>query len=277
MAYREAEKYFDDFIASVNMQTDKGFSVLIVSEGLDRIMEDSFEEEIEREVTIVQADSHALPYKNRIKLLTEAKERHVDLLILGDIDDIADSDRIERIIEGFDDSFAFFYNDIALLDGKRIFPELPKTSKRFDLVDKNYMGMSNTALNMEFIPRGFLESLASGKTPYFDWYLFARMLDEVGDAKYIRNAVTYYRIHDNNIAGNPSVLDVKKEIRVKLEHYHLMSLTNSYYEKYALLCESLQRDDTFEFDSCYPFDEERFWWQGVNCTQLLEEKESGHV
>ena len=211
-------------------------------------------------IHIVDKSIHRLlPFELRIELLFEALARRTDLLILLDCDDLAKDNRVSEIVKQFDDKYDFFYNDLILFDGTSAMPELPKITNKVDyLLEQNYLGLSNCAINMKHVKEEFIESLREGMIKIFDWYLFSRMLLSGMTGKYIGNTETYYRIYANNIAGIPrhSIREFEKEKEIKLEHYELLK---KYDQRYGKLIEKYKNLDINKCrigtnNSVY------FWW-----------------
>jgi hypothetical protein len=71
------------------------------------------------------------------------------------------------------------------------------------ILECNYLGFTNCAININQISREFIDSLYEGRTEIFDWYLFSRILLNGGKGKRINGTATLYRLYDNNIAGIP--------------------------------------------------------------------------
>ena len=119
--------------------------------------------------------------------------------------------------------------------------------------------MSNTAINLTRLSPDFIESLNQGDTFCFDWYLYARVLHECGLGKLVEGASTYYRIHGTNAAGLPSSCDLEKELRVKTDHYRLLSKHDQRYLFYYDVCKSLLSGEgcaTAELTYTDP----KYWW-----------------
>ena len=139
-------------------------------------------------------------------------------------------------------------------------PPLPEmTSSIDDILEYNYLGMSNTAINLSGVSDGFLESLSDFKGSVFDWYLFSRIVLNGGVGKHVIDGATCYRLHDGNIAGirEDSEKNIAYELMVKKNHYQLLS-------RYSRKCEQLAaKYDTIELDHMKRKKSEtglHYWW-----------------
>lgn len=257
--YPGALKFFSDFLDSLASQMYSDFDLLVVAEAIPDADKQGWFDNFVGKITIVDVPANNPIHQNRVKLLEESYSRRYDLLILGDSDDTFDSNRIGRIVDAFDPTFAVFYNQIETLDNEVAFPNLPKTTSEVDILNGNYLGLSNTAINLDRLNSDFIESLNQGDTFCFDWYLYARVLHECGLGKLVEGTSTYYRIHGANAAGLPSSCDLEKELRIKTDHYRLLSKHDQRYLFYYDVCKSLlSGEDCATVGVMYT--DPKYWW-----------------
>ena len=110
----------------------------------------------------------------------------------------------------------------------------------------------------------FINSLASCITPVFDWYLYSRLLLSGLRGSYTPDAKTFYRIHENNMAGiaEQNRQDYERELDVKKMHYALLKdrddRIHALYEIYS----QLTAYELTEHKACY---QNRtlfgYWWE----------------
>lgn len=271
VVFIEALDYFDDFMESLQKQTLQDFDILLINDNIPvNLLQDKLKSKkwiCEERIHITDKNlQHLLPHELRIELLNKALEYKTDLLILLDCDDKAKSNRIEEAARQYYDKYSFFYNEILQFDGRKIMPWMPSVTDKIDfLLEKNYLGLSNSAINMRHITKEFIESLREGKTKIFDWYLFSRMLLNGMMGIRVDNTCTYYRIYHANIAGVSKCTKelLEKEKQVKLMHYQLMRKYDRRYERLIDKYKKL-RDDRVNCDS----DSKLYFWWGL----LAEEK-----
>ncbi len=255
--YNQAMEYAQEFIESINNQVDQEFEVLIVNDNVKECEAQKLAKKIKYPLNIINK-----PYKMgiaelRIFLIDIAKKLHYNLLVLGDFDDCFSNNRVKEVVQKYDNDYTFFYNQIITFEGHELFEYLPKKLLCVeDIIESNFLGLSNTAINLDMISTNFIESLKEAKTNIFDWYLYTRLLMDGKKGKFIDHAKTIYRIHDNNLAGLEKKDDaqIEKEIRIKLEHYNFlknrMEIFQELYEKYSL-------DDVKNFIN---ENNEGYWW-----------------
>lgn len=261
--YQSAYGYIDDFLDSLENQTYKDFQVILIN---DDILEKDLNKVLDRhteilnKICIVCLGGGQEIYQTRIELFKNAKSLGTKLLILGDCDDFFSEDRVEKTVKCYEENadYGFFYNDIVLLTGEKMMKDLPdETCNAEDIIEFNYLGLSNSALNLDLLEDSFLDSLHKGNTKIFDWYLFSRMLLSMIKGKYVKDTSTYYRIHDNNLAGisGNGHEAIKKEYSVKLEHYRLLACENELFLKYYQKYENLDCSKVVANKN-----EKGFWW-----------------
>lgn len=248
VVFWEALAFFDDFVISLQKQDCQEFDVLLINDNIPmdvladrlKIYKKSFADRLH----IVDKSTHKLlPYELRIELLFEALAGGTELLILLDCDDMAKSNRISEVMKQYDGKYDFYYNDLFLLNGMNAMPRLPEITDKIDyLLEHNYLGLSNCAINMKHIKEEFIESLREGVTQVFDWYLFSRMLLAGMTGRRVDNTGTYYRIYVNNTAGLSKYTEseLEKERNIKLKHYELL---RKYDERYRELIDKYEKLD----------------------------------
>lgn len=264
VVFLEALEYFIEFLDSLKVQNSQNFEILLINDNIPQCLLQEklkcFDVSFLERISIVDKRVEQLaPFELRVELLKEALARKINLLILLDCDDKAKNNRVSEIIQQYDENYAFFYNDICSFDDNKIMPDIPQITDKIDyILECNYLGLSNCAINMKQISKEFIESLKEGRTLIFDWYLFSRILLSNKKGKKINNTCTYYRIYENNIAGIPSHVKDKleKEKRIKLIHYQLLKEYDERFlkltQKYENIDITLQQNDS---DGKL-----QFWW-----------------
>ncbi len=261
VVYKSAMEYCDEFIQSLNEQSYKDFQLVVINDDLEYQNLLFFKESIKVPVNIYTPKSeHNIPYL-RVDLLIYAKQIGIDLLIIGDFDDEHDSNRVKLTVEQYDSNYAFYYNDIVYFDETPYFNHLPDETNSIEmLLQKNYLGMSNTAIDLRKLSFEYLESLKKGKTNIFDWYLYSKLLIDGYVGKKVSGTNTKYRIHGQNIIGQQRISEaqIRKEISVKLEHYEFLKDLDLRFarliEQYKLLQD---HDEEIEL---YRKRDNNYWW-----------------
>lgn len=247
VVYKEAIRYLPDFFLSLQRQEDQDFTVLLVNDNIAaeelRELIRRYGQELAERIEIADRNGAGLkPYLLRIELLKAAHERGDVLLVIMDCDDIASENRISRIKEQYDAQYAFFYNEMLDFEKTPVMQELPAVTGRYsDIGEWNYLGMSNTAIYMPALSEQFIDSLCEGDTAIFDWYLYSRLLLAGKTGKKTEGCCTYYRIHEDNLAGRNHYdeAEVEKEIEIKKRHYGLLEKYDAYYGRLLRTYENL--------------------------------------
>lgn len=238
VVYKQAIPYMEDFLESLKQQDSDNFDIILLSDDIEltylqhRLKE--YNSYWGERLILVKGRDGCVPYELRIHLLDYVKQKGYDLLVLCDVDDFFSKNRVSCIANTYSEEIAFYYNELLYTSGERCMPCMPEKISDFrDIAEQNFLGLSNSAFNMNKISLEFINSLYQGKTQIFDWYLFSRLLLCGYKGQKVHDAFTYYRMHDNNLAGisKDSEEEIQKEIRVKLEHYRLLQEYNLYYKE----------------------------------------------
>lgn len=265
VVYKNALPYLEEFFQSINDQTAQMFDVLLINDDINYALLKSYTDRITyHKVTIInEAESQKSPVELRVQLLREAKKRSYNLLVLGDCDDKLDRQRIKLLADYFEKNseFNFYYNDLLFFDGSEVMSNIPKLTESIeDVLEYNYLGLSNSAINLDLLDSEWINSLSECDNFVFDWYFFSRILIDNGKGVIVPNAHSLYRIHDNNFAGKNILSKDKivKEYNVKIEHYRLLS-------KYSSKCDELYKKYLkTSLEYVLPKKSENsFWWSNI--------------
>jgi len=254
--YSDARLFADEFINSIKNQTNQDFFLLIVVENdFDyEVIYEKIKNEFGSFLVLVNSDKNIS--SNRMLLIEKSKELNFDLLIFCDIDDTFKPDRVEMLVNSFDENVTFYYNDLQVFNQASKLWELPEeTTSVKQILQSNYLGLSNTALNLGIFDDALIGKLKAYRDSIFDWYLFSMLLLHGLVGKKV-NTTSYYRIHDKNMIGLNKSLH--KEITTKLGLYKALAPYSCIYEK--LLTHIIELDSSIDNQE-YSTDSERIgWW-----------------
>lgn len=271
VVYSEALEHLDKFLDSINKQIYKKFDILIINDNIDSAtLQQRLKKIVFNNISIIdETQSSKTPAQLRILLLLEAKKRGYDLLILGDCDDTFSKNRVYNIKECYlkNKEYAFYYNDLILQNGELAIQDMPDwTCSIDDILQYNYLGLSNSAINMNKLCLDWIMSLKECESFVFDWYLFSRMLIMDLQGMHVKGAYTIYRIHQGNFVGlnrcNKEM--IAKELVVKKQHYKSLQ---KYSKKMRHIYEEI-KDMTVD-DVRLSTVSTSFWWSNI---RLKEEK-----
>lgn len=262
VTYKNAWNYRAEFMESLNKQTMSEFDLLIINDNVENINE--LKELTSLNLIIVDKPYAMSIAELRIFLLDTAKRLGYDLLILGDFDDKFHENRIEHIAGSYNGKIGFYYNPLQLFNNHTVFENLPQEVNSYEnILEYNFLGLSNTAINLNFMSSVFINSLNDGNTAIFDWYLYTRLLLEGIKGVLVDDAITYYRIYENNLAGIEitDLNSIKKEIKIKLEHYKLLkAYDSSFLQKY----EQYSKLSLNNYTQCLSHETNGYWWNKIH-------------
>lgn len=262
--YSAAVEYLDDFIESINNQTNQNFDLLVIN---DDIKDYSVIEKIRKKVrcgrVIVKdySDYSYGPAKLRVELIKQAKLLGYKLIVLGDCDDTFSKNRVEYVFTKYlrNKNVAFFYNDLVS-DNTSVFASLPDHVSDIEgLMQFNFVGLSTSAINLNVVSLDFIDSMNEFDGFVFDWYLFSRLILDKQVGVFVQGVSTKYGIHDNNFAGinDGSREIIEREIEVKKKHYKALAKYNVLYEE---LLDKVTRVNVDKIDGKAP---NQYWWSNI--------------
>lgn len=260
VVYNAAYQYYIEFIQSLNAQTTLDYKLLIINDDLSEYQLDSLKELCCMKVIVIQSPSDLTIAELRSYMILKAKEIECDLLILGDFDDTFNPNRVESIIHNYRMDIGFYYHQLKKISGENIFLNLPQEIDDYkQILEYNFLGLSNTAINLRLLDTAFIKSLFEYKGQIFDWYLYTRLLLNEKKGILVPNAYTCYRIHDNNIAGINNK-DFIKEKKIKIAHYKSLENYNAVFNNIRSKYEQITASN---FEQYYKPNNSGFWWNNL--------------
>ena len=267
--YKQAKPFLKDFIDSVYSQTDTDFELLLINdnyvkEELGDISDLLKSGPIDYQIIDLR-EKHLSIAGTRIEMLKHAKDLGYDLLVLGDADDTFSTDRVLQCKNAYKthQDAVFFYNKLITDKGYDVFDIPDKVTNIKDISQSNFLGMSTSAIRMSALSMDFIDSLKEGDSPVFDWYLFSRLVLDIGQGVSVKDAATIYRIYDSNMVG--VTRDVKKEYEVKKTHYNNLAKR---YDYFRYLLEQLKQID---IDNIKKNDNyQGYWWSDIKMEDSYE-------
>lgn len=271
--YPIIEEFLNDFFNSLNRQTSRDFDTIVFDDKFNKNLSNfGYKGKI-----IKNTDNLSIAAVRQYIIDYAIKEEY-DLLIFCDADDVMREDRVEKIIEEYkktEGKYGFYYNNLYLLKEKKDFYKgnLPKNVESMELLKNyNFLGMSHTAINLKLTKGIWNNFSVNDEIVAFDWYMHMYMLLNGYKGKFV-DTITYYRIYENNTAGDTNFLNSKKlkiGINVKKEHYKIMKKFDKSYEEEFLKIEKLEewlqieknKENYIKFVNDN-FQNSIYWWENI--------------
>lgn len=270
VVYPQAFPFFEEVCECARNQTRKDFDIVVVNDGCDEVALEALLENLNA-IIIDAVDSIA---GNRLLGLEYACKNHYKYLFFCDADDTFTENRYARVLDEFESSHAdIVVCNLNVADEKctpiikdYFSEEIPNDrwiNSEF-LKDKNIMGMSNTAIRVDSIPR----NLSIPDISIVDWYLFTIFLLQGLRARYIKDSLVNYRQYNANMIGITcfDVITFKKLADYKITHYRML-IENGYVQYQDLYQDSeelkkLSDDEIVEIISNHlAIHPQPLWWQ----------------
>lgn len=279
VVYEGVEPYINDFMNSLQKQTDTNFDLIIINDGFKQLDQLLSKFNINNRILHFET-SFVGRRKQGIKWL---KEEGYDTVVFADSDDYFDWRRIELTKE------LLTYYDLVcnelILFGENISGIIPMASSRYydgqpltlkNIYHGNIMGMSNTGARLKcLLP---LIDIIPDDVVAFDWVLYSLALLNGCTCVFTNKTKTYYRQHANNIASPQDYTEeqIIRGVKVKHRHYQIMS---DYVEDYYLYAQEFKRllkrldNNTFRNKYCKAVrvnaPKHTLWWEAIKTDREL--------
>lgn len=267
--------YIQEYLKSLERQTYQKFDLILFDDGFNEI------QLIEsNSLNIIIKKTQGSPSDIRLSLINYVLEKEYEFIIFTDCDDFFSSNRIEISVSTLSKQ-EIAVNDLDLVSERGEIRQKNYLSKRLqngqcikinDLLHSNMMGLTNTAVRKEVL----IECLPvlHSEVIAFDWLLWSSALDaNDNEAMFTSETSTQYRIHQDNIAGFPELIDEKilrDGIEIKLSHYknlaNLGSVYENLYNSFAL-AKKMSQNSTWLGEYIVALNENRMknplWWENI--------------
>lgn len=247
--YPKVKKYLEDYCKSIEFQDINRFDILILNDGFTG----DFPLKNKR-ITIVNIKSKLTPAEIRMLGIKYALENDYKYVIFSDSDDYFSSNRISVSINKLE-KYDFVFNELYLTNKKKdviqksfyhnIIKKIEYTNY-LEIIDRNLFGLGNTAVKINILEDLFIPKEINA----VDWWIFSILLLNQCKGGFIKEAITYYRQHNNNFIGISKKLNktiLRKGIKVKQIHYkNLLMYCENHQMKEAeeIYCKRVEEIDT---------------------------------
>ena len=228
VVFQGLEPFLKDYFDSLLSQTCLDFDLYLVNDGMENL-DKFFPTNPPFNIFILDfSDTPAKIRENGINILIEKGYKNI---IFGDADDYFEKNRVEISLELLD-RFDIVVNDFDIVDESGVELDKNYLSNRFenlkivefeDIKNKNFMGMTNTAIRAENLKKfDFHKDIVA-----LDWMLFSILLLENKKAIFTNKMKTFYRRHGFNVIGINAIDNKKilKGIEIKALHYEELSIS----------------------------------------------------
>lgn len=276
--FPENIKYFNYFLESLQSQTEKNFTLILLNDGVPEI--ENYFVNFDLNVEIFDISRHGMTiFENRLYGLSQILKKGFDRIIFADTDDFLSTNRVQSSLN-YLETYQVICNDITTISSSGILIKQNSWSTRlgdffeFDskfINDKNILGFGNSAIRSDLVK--LILNKLNKETRGNDWLFFAA-IEKLSKALFISEANTYYRQHEGNIIGRKKInlRTLMRIIETKLLHYNLLkkylsiSLEMEIKKNQQLLNNLLKSSSAYEekINSINDSDINFFWWEESN-------------
>lgn len=234
--FKKNRRYLNDFINSLNAQTDKSFDLLV---SLDNFKYNKFFSKLKINNKIITVKEKKNIFKNKIALIQYAKKLRYKFIIFADSDDQLSLNRIKKSKQLLK-HYNIVINEIKILNkNKNIFSSMFKKKVGIDfkklILDGNIFGFTNTSINTNILKNRYLKILQKiNKNIYAcDWVFFGTIIQNEKKIMFTNKIYSLYRINNNQLSFSKKINQnqFKKIFSFHLQVFQLLK----YYSKDYLL------------------------------------------
>ena len=261
--------YFEDFLDSLEQQTDLSFILLLFNDGVENLDDHLKKTCLKYKIINVKGPIS----ETRTQLFDYIIESSYENFIFGDTDDYFSSNRVEVCVKWLE-KVDIIANDLILVSSDKVElsgpfwesrPELKEPLSIKSIKNYNFLGLGNTAIKKSILPS---QVTFDANLIALDWYFFSILLNKNCKVEFTSQCVVYYRQHNANIIGRKEMTfeDYKKGVNVKLNHYISLAkidedfkdLADLYSKKLATLSAIDYRNSLQNSTKNNPF-----WWEEI--------------
>lgn len=222
-----AEPYYRETLDAIAQQTDQDFDTIVVDDQLNA-------EGLESHIRVIRNEEKLSLVALREQIFNQLMAEGYDLLISIDSDDTMSADRVAQTKQAFSENpdAGFFYSLLHYMrEPKKLFFEAPeKVSSLKQILLHNFIGLSHMSLNLRLLRERGLKFQLPEQVVALDWYIASWYI--LGGYEGLKtNGITYYRLYENNLAGETSTVStgkVKRILNIKQSHYEaLLPIVNN--------------------------------------------------
>jgi len=233
-AFDVPETVAHSYFKSLALQSYTDFDVIVVNDGFENILD--YSDEYPR-LNVIELECGGSIAKNREVMINHARESKYEAVIFCDFDDYFSPNRVELTLDLLQ-HHDLVVNDLLICSDGDVSND-GYISNRFpdnyqitlvDVLEKNFLGLSNTAIKKSLLePVTFPQDQIA-----VDWLFFTEILYRHPKAVFTNKTYTYYRQHENTLAGigRFDLQQLEKEIAVKKQHYNSLRTLDPLFEYY---------------------------------------------
>ena len=237
------KKYFNDFVQSLTQQTYQNFQLFIYNDCEKSFTVNKYNKLLLNS-PIVLRDKKIKKYnKNRIYLMNKIYKMNFIYIIFSDCDDIFSKNRVETCIKYLRTN-SIVFNQIQFLHKSRK-PEnkslLNITKKYISFKDNffgNNIGFGNSAIKLDKKILKIFNTIPDILT--HDWYFYNFLFSLGFKARFLKNVITYYRLHENSLSfsrykNSLELFKMSVSVQLKLYESLIKKLNELNYKQHECL------------------------------------------
>lgn len=265
--YEGAIKYIPEFIETIKKQTNQKFTLVVFNDGIQHV--EKYFNLFEGKIEII--DVKGTPTEIRFHSFTYLCKTDADYIIFQDVDDGMSANRID-VVSNLLNKYNIVSNDLTLMnDHGKIYNESIWSKRLNDRFIFNYkfieqyniVGIGNSGVRKKIleIPIKYSKLPKVG-----DWFIFYQFLYlSQSSAIFTTKCQTFYRQHENNMAGIKKIDKARLEYVINVKKSHFLGLTEIGFDFHKEMKELDNLEKSLEkINNINSTIDNLFWWEETN-------------
>jgi hypothetical protein len=228
--FNKNKKYINNFVKSINSQTDQNFDLLISTDN-SSYKKNLLNLKLKKKIFIIKEKKKI--FKTKILLIKKAKKLNYKFIVFADSDDALSKNRIKKSTNLLSRNNVVI-NEIKLMKEKKtlfspIFINKSGIDYRKLILDGNIFGFGNTSINSKILKKINLKNLEKiNKNIYAcDWVFYGIIILNEKKIKFTNKCYTLYRLNYNQLSFSKK-MNTKNYLQTLYYHIEVFNILKKY-------------------------------------------------
>jgi len=228
--FNKNKKYINNFIESINSQTDQNFDLLISTDS-SSYKKYLLNIKLKKKIFLIKEKKKI--FKTKILLIKTAKKLNYKFIVFADSDDALSKNRIKDSTQLLKSNNVVI-NEIKLIKEKKtLFSRIFKNKSSIDyrklILDGNIFGFGNTSINSKILKKINFNKLEKiNKNIYAcDWVFYGIIILNEKKIKFTNKSYTLYRLNYNQLSFSKK-MNTKNYLKTLYYHIEVFNILKKY-------------------------------------------------
>jgi hypothetical protein len=228
--FNKNKKYINNFIKSINSQTDQNFDLLISTDS-SSYKKYLLNIKLKKKIFLIKEKNKI--FKTKILLIKTAKKLNYKFIVFADSDDVLSKNRIQDSTQLLKSNNVVINEIKLMMEKKTLFSRIFKNKSSIDyrklILDGNIFGFGNTSINSEILKKINFNKLEKiNKNIYAcDWVFYGIIILNEKKIKFTNKSYTLYRLNYNQLSFSKK-MNVKNYLQTLYYHIEVFNILKKY-------------------------------------------------